>query len=344
MSLGLDWARPELIHLMWIAIVIALLLAFLELRADRGLGRFVSSIMQHRLAAAPTRNQRAARLVAIGLCLIFSVLALMRPQSRTTSEGLSGRQVSGDVLVVLDVSKSMLAEDAVPNRLERAKAEIGAMVDKLQGHRVGLIAFAGKAAILSPLTPDYSFFRMMLRGASPTSVSRGGTAIGEALRLAIEAMGDETATSARLVLLITDGEDHDSYPREAAKLAAEADVRVVTVGLGSEDGAPLLITDPRSGVKKPVTDASGQPVVSRVDGDLLREIALTTKGAYVPAGTAALDLDSIIDEHIVPLLRDAAPSATRVVARELYPWPVLLSLICLVFSVIVVAPARRRTR
>ena len=338
----LDWAQPHAIHLAWAVAAIVGLLFFLERRADRQLSGFLSSIMQRRLAAAPTPAQRATRLVAIGLCLGFAVIALMRPQSRRSTEAISGRQVSGDVLIVLDVSKSMLAEDAAPNRLARAKAEISAMVDKLRGHRVGLIAFAGKAAILSPLTPDYSFFRMMLRGASPTSVSRGGTAIGEALRLAVEAFDGETANSARLVLLITDGEDHDSYPREAAKAAKDAGIRVVTVGLGSEEGAPILITDPRTGVKKAVADKSGQPVTSRVDGALLREIALTTDGAYVPAGTAALDLDSIIDEHIVPLLRDAAPTAARVVARELYPWPVLFSLLFLVVSIVVVAPVRRR--
>ncbi len=340
---NISWARPELIHLIWLALAIVGGLSVLEFRASVSMQSFVSRVMQHRLAAAPLRGQRIARLIFIGACLFFSVLALMRPQSRTTTETLSGRRVSGDVLIVLDVSKSMLAEDVVPNRLARAKAEISTLVDALAGHRLGLIAFAGKASILSPLTPDYGFFRMMLRGASPSSVSRGGTAIGEAIRLAVTAFGEETADSARMILLITDGEDHDSYPLEAADAAKSAGIRIVAVGLGSEEGAPILITDRNSGVKKTVIDRDGKPVVSRVDGKLLREIALKTNGAYVPAGTAALDLDSIVDEHITPLLRDSTPTASRVVASELYPWPLLLALLSLIMSVIVVAPTKRRS-
>ena len=236
MTFGIQWAEQELVHLFWVVIAVVGLLIYLERRAGEHLGAFLSVVMQRRLAAAPSATQRGLRLGAIALCLVFAVLAAMRPQSKTTSESITGRQASGDVLVVLDVSKSMLAEDAAPNRLARAKAEISEMVDKLAGHRVGLIAFAGKATILSPLTPDYSFFRMMLRGASPTSVSRGGTAIGEALRLAVQAFDDKTASSARLVLLITDGEDHDSYPREAATAAKDAKVRVVTVALAPNRG------------------------------------------------------------------------------------------------------------
>ncbi len=338
----ISWERFELVHLVWAALAIIGGLAFLEFRAGASMQSFVSRVMQHRLAAAPARGQRIARLVFIGLCLLFSVLALMRPQSETTTESVSSKRVSGDVLIVLDVSKSMLAEDAAPNRLARAKAEISSMIDALAGHRVGLVAFAGKATILSPLTPDYGFFRMMLRGASPSSVSRGGTAIGEAIRLAVSAFDEETAEAARMILLITDGEDHDSYPREAAIAAKEAGIRIVAVGLGSEEGAPILITDRRTGVKKPVLDSSKQPVVSRVDGALLREMAVSTDGAYIPAGTAALDLDSIVDKHIAPLLRDSEPSASRTVASELYPWPLMFALFCLVLSVVVVAPTRRR--
>jgi Ca-activated chloride channel family protein len=245
-------------------------------------------------------------------------------------------------MVVLDVSRSMLAEDAAPNRLARARAEISSMLDRLRGHRVGLIAFAGKASVLSPLTPDYGFFRMMLRGANPSSVSRGGTAIGEALRLAVEAFGEDGASGARMILLITDGEDHESAPREAAKAAAEAGVAIVAVGLGSEEGAPILVTDPRSGAKRPVTDAAGNQVISRVDGELLRDIALATGGAYVPAGTAALDLESIVSEHVVPLLRDGAEARTRVARTDLYMWPVMAALVFLLLAALLAGAARRR--
>jgi Ca-activated chloride channel family protein len=339
---AIEWAHRDLVHLVWAAAALCAGLAALELRREAALGRFVSRAMQPRLASAAPVGQRLARVAAIFAMLVCGVLALMRPQSQGAVESVSGRRVSADIMVVLDVSRSMLAEDAAPNRLGRARAEISAMLEQLGGHRVGLIAFAGKAAILAPLTPDYAFFRMMLRGADPASVSRGGTAIGEALRLAVRAFGADGSGGARLILLITDGEDHDSYPREAAKEAADAEIAIVSVGLGSEEGSPILLTDPDTGVKKPLVDSGGQPVVSRVDGELLRDIALATGGAYVPAGTAALDLESIVREHVVPILRDAAPSAARGRARDLYPWPVLGALLFLVLAAGLGAPARRR--
>ena len=343
MIASIDWARPEWVHGLWIAAAIAGALVIFELRRQRALERFMSRSMQRRLARGPSRARRLAAVGAAAACLGLGVLGLMRPQAAAVDAAASGRRTSADIMVVLDVSRSMLAEDAAPNRLARARAEIASMLDRLEGHRVGLIAFAGKAAVLAPLTGDYGFFRMMLRGAGPTSVSRGGTAIGEALRLAVEAFGDEAAQGARLILLITDGEDHDSQPREAAKAAAEADIAVVSVGLGSEEGSQILITDPESGAKRPVLDGAGNPVISRVDGELLRDIGLETGGVYVPAGTAALDLESIVSEHVVPLLRDAPAAATRAARRDLYMWPVLGALVMLVLAVMLSGAAGRQT-
>lgn len=342
MIADLEWAHPERVHLLWLAAAIGAALLLLELRREADLERFVSRLMQQRLARGASRAQRVMQIAAAASCLGLGVLGLMRPKLASVDESATGRRTSADVMVVLDVSRSMLAEDAAPNRLARARAEISSMLDRLRGHRVGLIAFAGKASVLSPLTPDYGFFRMMLRGANPSSVSRGGTAIGEALRLAVEAFGEDGASGARMILLITDGEDHESAPREAAKAAAEAGVAIVAVGLGSEEGAPILVTDPRSGAKRPVTDAAGNQVISRVDGELLRDIALATGGAYVPAGTAALDLESIVSEHVVPLLRDGAEARTRVARTDLYMWPVMAALVFLLLAALLAGAARRR--
>src|SRR5262249_14480030 len=158
-----------------------------------------------------------------------------------------GSAFAADVMIVLDVSKSMLAEDVRPNRLERAKAEISEMARQLPGHRVGLVAFAGRAGLLCPLTPDHGLFNLGLRGGDTSSVSRGGTRIGEALRVATK--GFPSGPGAKLVVLITDGEDHDSYPLEAAKTAKGEGVKIIAVGLGSEEGSPITLTDPRTGAK-----------------------------------------------------------------------------------------------
>jgi Ca-activated chloride channel family protein len=336
-GLDLHFAHPAWVHLLWAVLALVALLLRLELAGRDVLGRFVSPIMQRRLADRPSTGRIALRMGLFGASLALAVLALMRPQTRGVAETVSSR-VQADVAFVLDVSKSMLAEDAPPNRLERAKAEIDEMLDKLPGHRVGLIAFAGRAVEVCPLTSDYTFFRTVLRETDPRSVSRGGTKIGEALRKAVASF--PAGAGAKLAVLITDGEDQDSYPLEAAQEAQKAGVRVIAIGFGSEKGGELFVTDPTSGARSAVIDhATGRPVISRLDGELLRKIALATQGAYVPAGTSAVDLDSIVTADIKPIVRAQADAMVRVVPAERYPWAVLGGLLCLLGAVWVGASA-----
>jgi len=217
-----------------------------------------------------------------------------------------------------------------PSRLARARIEIKNMAAKLVGDRVGLVAFAGRAAMMCPLTPDHAFFDLAVDGVDTRSVARGGTRIGDALRTAVRAF--PSGQGAKLIVLITDGEDHESFPLDAAEEAKKAGVHVVSVGLGSEAGAPLYITDPQTGAKTQVMH-DGQPVISKLDGETLRKIALTTEGAYVPAGTSALDLESIVKEHVQPIVRAEADASFRVVRGERYPWFVLASLLSLLVAV-----------
>jgi len=328
-----SWAHLGLVHLMWPAAALVVFLGYRELANRNLLGRFVSVKMQRRLSVSVSRERRVLRLFFVFTTLAFGIMALMRPQTQGASTKVSTARVAADIVVALDVSKSMLAEDAAPNRLARAKSEISRMLDQLAGHRVSLVVFAGKATILSPLTPDYGFFRMMLRGASPTSVSRGGTAIGEAIRTGLDAFDEDGGAASRLLLLITDGEDHDSYPEEAAKLAKEAGVVIVAIGLGSEEGSHILITNPKTGVQEVIKDREGNEVMTRVDGELLEAITRETDGVYIPAKVAALDLQEIVDEHIEPIVQEATLRATRSIPGERYPLMLLLSLLSLIASV-----------
>lgn len=337
----ITFVNPSFLHFVWLAVGLVALLWWLDARGAGALARFVSPIMQRRLAMRLSLERRVARSVFILLCLLLGIAALMRPQTPGATEALSASRVSADIMVVLDVSRSMLADDAAPTRLGRAKAEVADMASKLRGHRFGLVAFAGRAAVLAPLTPDYSFFRMILDGANTRSVSRGGTAIGAAITKAIA--GFDEGTGAKLIVLITDGEDHDSFPMDAAREALEAGVRIVAVGFGSEQGSQITLIDPDTGARSVLADRDGTPVTSRLDGELLRDIAQTTEGAYVPAGTAALDMESIVREHIKPLVRDADDNATvRTIPREYYQWLIIGSLACLFIAVILGAfPTRR---
>jgi len=325
------------VHLLWAALAIIALLGFLELRGRGSLGVLLSPLMQRRLVVRPSVARIAARLGLVAIALIAGVVALMRPQSRGETVSVAGSKVAADVIVLLDVSKSMLAEDTSPNRLTRAKVEIAAMGRQLRGDRLGIVAFAGRAALLCPLTPDHAFFDLVLSGIDTRSVSRGGTRIGDAVRTAVKAF--PPGPGAKLIVLITDGEDHESAPLDAAKDAAAAGVRIVAVGLGSEEGSPIVITDPKTGAKTPMLH-DGTPVVSKLDGATLRQMAEVTEGVYVPAGTSALDLESIVREHIQPIVREEADEAMRVVPAERYPWLVLLSILALVAAVAVGSRAR----
>jgi Ca-activated chloride channel family protein len=319
---GWTTVHDELVHLIWAAVAIVGVLGWLEVKNRDALGGFLSPEMQRQLSARPSGTRTATRLTLIFLALVAGIIALMRPQAMGT-EAVPADETSADVVFVLDVSRSMLAEDAAPNRLARAKAEIGQMVERLDRHRMGLVVFAGRAVQLCPLTPDRAFFELVLSSVDTDSAGKGGTRIGDAVRTALRSFPREPG--GKLIVLITDGEDHESNPLQAAEAAAKAGVHVVAVGLGSETGSEIKLTDPRTGAKTALVH-DGAPVISRLDGATLRQMALTTEGAYIPAGTAALDLDSIIDSHVQPIMKEAATKTERRIPAERYQYLVIACL------------------
>ena len=212
---GVTFANPAWVHLVWLALAFAGVIAWLELRGRDRLGRFVSPAMQARLAHGASTARRALRVTLVLATLLLGIVALMRPQTPGGTE-VAARGAGADIVVALDVSRSMLAEDAAPNRLARAKADIREFLDRVTAHRVGLVAFAGRASVMCPLTTDYGYFHLVLNNTDSRSVARGGTRLGDAIRKAVEAFGPNRGAS-RLLLLITDGEDHDSFPIDAAR-------------------------------------------------------------------------------------------------------------------------------
>lgn len=339
-----DWhpVHRDAIHLVWAVLAVVGLLVVLELRSRGALASFLSPVMQRRLTAQASLERTIVRLALILLSLLAGVEALMRPQAPGQTENVTVSHASADVMFVLDVSRSMLAEDAAPNRLARAKAEINQLVSRLEGHRVGLVVFAGRAVQACPLTPDHSFFSTVLSTIDTRSAGKGGSFVGQAIKTALR--GFPSGQGAKLMVLISDGDDQDPYTQEAAKLAQAAGVKIVVVGLGSEEGSQITLTDPQTGAKT-VLMHEGQPVISKLDGESLRQIALTTEGAYVPAATSAIDLDSIMESHVRPIVRSAADAAVRVIPAERYQWPALASLVLLLAAMWVGAGAGdRRTR
>lgn len=333
------FADPERVHVIWAVLVLTAVLVALELRSSGALDRFISRVLQGRLVARTSRVRRIARAACLGLTMLFLVLALMRPQFGLTF--VSTPRVGAEILVCIDVSRSMLAEDVVPNRLERAKAEVRDLLPYLEGDQVGLIAFAGRASIRCPLTPDFSFFRLVLDGVSANSVGRGGTRLEDPIRKAIDAFGG-AGDAARAILLVSDGEDHDSLPIEACEFAKERGIQIIAIGFGDEGGSPIMITDPGTGAREQLRDREGEIVRSRLDGETLREMALVTEGVYVPAGTRSLDLEEIYESAIAPLTRGEIESGGRTVRQEAYQWPALAALLSLLVGATVTGRPRGR--
>ena len=336
------FAEPSWDVLLWAVAALVALLFWLDSRGTDVLSRFVSPTLAARLAHGPSAGRRRLSIALLGASMALLTVALMRPQWGV--QFVSTPRMGAQVMVCLDVSNSMLAEDVAPNRLERAKAELRDLLPYLDGDSVGLIAFAGRATVLSPLTPDFSFLRLVLDSAGPQSVSRGGTRLEEPIRKALAGFA-ATGEASRSIILITDGEDHDSFPVEAAKAAAAQGVKILAIGFGDEKGSEIQVTDPKTGAKKSLRDSIGKPVISRLDGEMLRQIALASGGAYVPAGTGVLDLQSIYDRHIASLTRGEMDGRQRTVRNEAYQWAVLAGLVLLLASVATAArrPARTAT-
>ncbi len=226
-------------------------------------------------------------LVAAALLLV----ALARPQVGTRLEEVKREGV--DVLIAVDISNSMLSEDFSPSRLESAKFSSQKLVNGLKGDRVGLIAFAGSAIYHCPLTTDYGAVKLLNRVMSPAIVSEQGTALAEAIDKATQAFSEQEDSKSKVLVIITDGEDHEEAALDAAKEAHDAGIAIYTVGMGTPGGAPIPLFDPAgrsAGYKK---DANGQVIVTRLNEELLAEVADAGGGQYVRATPGGKELELI---------------------------------------------------
>ncbi|MDP6454810.1 MAG: VWA domain-containing protein, partial [SAR202 cluster bacterium] len=246
-----------------------------------------------RLYASVNRRGRKAKLGLWFVALALVVVALSRPQWGSETEIIE--QEGSQVMIALDISNSMLAEDIKPNRLTRAKLEISDLMSKLGGDEVGLVLFSGAAFIQFPMTFDYTTARSFLENAHPGMISRQGTAIGEAIETAIKGF-DDTRPSQKVIIILTDGEDHEGDPVQAASDALDEGVLVYTVGLGTGQGQPIPEPGTFNGNTRFMTDRNGQTVLSRLDEDTLKEIARAGRGQYFRAGGNPTAADALASE------------------------------------------------
>ena len=280
-------AQP--LYLLLILLIPLMYMAYWLMRRwrKRRIARFGDPDLVSSLAPLVPRRKGWLKLTLISLALLFFAIGMARPQLGAI---LKEKQVRGaEIMVVLDVSNSMLAEDYSPNRLERAKLAISKLVDELQGDRIGLIIFAGESFVQLPVTSDYVSAKIFLSSITTESVPVQGTAMGEAIRTAIKSFTSESENS-RAIILITDGENHEDDPVAAARDAVDMGARVFCIGVGSPEGKPIPVDG------ELLKDKDGNIVVTRLDEATLKEVASAGKGLYVRAGNTEFGLNPVIDE------------------------------------------------
>lgn len=239
-----------------------------------------------------SRGKQTVKFILYTVSLIFLTLGICNLQTGSKIQDV--KREGADIMICLDVSNSMLAEDLKPNRLERAKQAIEQMIDKLQGDRIGIVVFAGEAYTQLPITTDYASAKLFLNAITPNIIERQGTDISAAIQKAAESFGKDEGKN-KAIVVITDGEDHEEDAIKGAENAGKEGIIINTIGVGSDAGVPIPIytNGIPSGYRK---DKEGNTVVTKLNEKILQEIAGAANGVYVKANNADVGLDAVLDK------------------------------------------------
>lgn len=270
------------------------------------------------------------------MALVFVIFLIARPQFGSRLEEVKREGV--EVIIALDVSNSMMAEDIQPNRLERAKQAISSLADKLRDDKIGLIVFAGDAYTQIPVTTDYVSAKMFLASISPGVVPRQGTSLASAISLGMSSFSPAMDESKALII-ITDGENHEEDPLPLAEEASEKGIVIHTIGIGSAAGVPVpVISDGRKDYLK---DNEGNTVITRLDEDILREIAFATGGRYVRASNTNIGLNTIFDE-ISSMKQQELEGTIYTEYDDQFQILAALALLCLLLDILIMERRNRK--
>src|SRR5438477_1871771 len=330
------FANPQMF---WLLLVTVPLLAWFLWwgwrRKQALIAQFVQSRLLAQLTVGVSALRQKIRLALAVLAVTSALLALARPQWGFDWE--EAKQRGLDIVVGIDTSRSMLAEDVRPNRLARAKLAALDLMKLARNDRLALAPFAGAAFLQCPLTLDEQAFRQSVEALDVGIIPVGGTALTEVIETAKTAYKEE-GDNFKILVLFTDGEDHDSGAIEAAEKAAKAGMRIFTVGVGTPNGELLRVTD-ESGATSYIKDDQGNVVKSRLDEELLRKIASATGGFYLPL-RAANAMATLYEQGLAPLPK--SESSSRLIQRyhERFQWPLALAIAALLVEMLL--PERKR--
>ncbi|MCK4899751.1 MAG: VWA domain-containing protein [Anaerolineales bacterium] len=322
------FAQPQFLFGLLLLPLAGLFLWWANKESERSMARLGDRGLLAKLSANVNWRGRRWRNILWFFALAMFLVALARPQ--WGSEVREIQQEGLQVMVALDVSQSMLAQDIKPSRLDRAKLEIADLTERLDGDEIGLVLFSGASFVQVPLTTDYFTALNYLEGANPNVISRPGTVIGDAIRTAASAF-DQNQNSQKILILMTDGEDRETDPLVAAREAADEDVLIYTIGFGTPEGEPVPETNQYGEVIGYKQDQNGQVVLSQLDETTLQEIAQSGHGRYYRAGADGRELDSLLAE--IDQLQKAQLQ-TRYETRyiERYQIFLVMALVALIFS------------
>ncbi len=328
------FANGELLYLLILVPLLVTVYLLAVGRRRRLVARFGNPALLRELMPDFSRGRirlKAALFIAAYTLLVF---AAARPQFGSKLREERSRGV--EMMLVVDVSNSMMAEDFEPNRLERTKYAIGKLFEGLQQQRVGLVVFAGEPKVQLPITSDYRMAQAFAKRISPSLVSEQGTAIGRALEQAMLSFSSQSEQS-RVIVLITDGENHEDDAVEVARKAAAQGIRIYTIGIGTPEGAPIQIDG------EFIKDENGEMVVSKLDEATLEQIASITDGAYVRATKQSIGLDEIV-KSIDEMEKSDLATVRFEEFNEQYQYLVAVALALLVLDVLILPRRNPRLR
>ena len=310
----MNWGDPRYAQACWLLIPLAVLLVLLYRRQRRRLLVLAQAPAIAALANGWRMARRRQRLVVWWIAMALMTVALARPQWGFRWEDVHRRGL--DILILLDTSRSMLAQDIKPNRLEQAKWGVRDLLARLRGDRVGLVTFAGTSYAQCPLTIDYAAFRMTLDDVYCGIVPRGGTAIAHALRTAMDTFVKQSEGE-RVIILITDGDDHEGNPLQLVDELKRQNVRVFSIGVGSREGELIPAPGGQAGFQK---DAAGNTIKTGLNEELLAQLAVATGGTYTRAAPGDLGLERLMDQELSKLARQEGESRMMKAWEERAGW------------------------
>lgn len=329
-NISIHWARSDLLFVLFAAVVVASLLRIYHLRKTTAVVDLLASAEQQKkllIGYSYPINILKALLFVVAICCLC--LALMRPQWDEVESPVTyqGR----DLLIALDISRSMLAQDLKPDRLQYAKEKIHQLIKRLKSERVGLMLFSGSTFLQCPLTEDKSAFLMFLDAIDAETISSGTTAVDEAIKEAIAVFEKMPDRKSKLLLIFTDGEDFSSNLASIKKRAAAIGLHIITVGVGTQEGAPIPLYDIHGNQTGHQLDAKNNVVISRMNEGILHRLSEDTGGLFVPISSDDSDIKQI-KRFITSFEKERLNDRQVKRYQEQYQWPLLISFICLVIE------------